>query len=522
MPQRASSSSSLMRPFVVLALPGMYLLYKYNQYRQQQMETARRRVTERELMHLNTKIFLNSTKCFWSNLFCASRILYHKPELNLLRCYAKNSDDECRRALADIPPEVDPLCPEPCEGRKKKKGILHKIKLKVIEGGTNFGTPFRRLECKKEVCKKKTIPEPVALPAPKRKVLPVPPPRPGVQVSILGADTAIGQYIALLLKQCPCIKKLRLYEAKDSQRSDCNRKLCSVAQDLQNINTNCLVQAFSSASSELERCLQNTDIVLMLESGYLNVDMSFEKRFCYQAPIVKSYADCISSACPKAFVIVCATPIDCMVPLVAETLKETGWYDPRKLLGSLAVPEMRASTLAARALCLEPRYTRVPCVGGTEGDSLVPLFSKAVEYFDFAKHNALMMTDAVRAAPVAVARSDGACMRAADLSEAHALAGLVLNVAHALLWTQLFLGIDMQLNREGICQKFDLPGKMSHVELELMDIALDYVTYNVDLAIKWHKALIDSECERCQMYMKKDWHYPKHFHHLDDCAIQLT
>ncbi|KPJ18675.1 hypothetical protein RR48_10619 [Papilio machaon] len=59
MPQRASSSSSLMRPFVVLALPGMYLLYKYNQYRQQQMETARRRVTERELMHLNTKIVSN-------------------------------------------------------------------------------------------------------------------------------------------------------------------------------------------------------------------------------------------------------------------------------------------------------------------------------------------------------------------------------------------------------------------------------------------------------------------------------
>lgn len=56
MPQRAPTSSSLMRPFVVLALPGMYLLYKYNQYRQQQMETARRRVTERELMHLNTKI----------------------------------------------------------------------------------------------------------------------------------------------------------------------------------------------------------------------------------------------------------------------------------------------------------------------------------------------------------------------------------------------------------------------------------------------------------------------------------
>ncbi|XP_048479228.1 nucleolar protein 58 [Plutella xylostella] len=56
MPQRAPPTSGLMRPLVVLALPGMYLLYKYNQYRQQQMETARRRVTERELLHLNTKI----------------------------------------------------------------------------------------------------------------------------------------------------------------------------------------------------------------------------------------------------------------------------------------------------------------------------------------------------------------------------------------------------------------------------------------------------------------------------------
>ena len=71
--------------------------------------------------------------------------------------------------------------------------------------------------------------------------------------------------------------------------------------------------------------------------------------------------------------------------LSLQTLKETGWYDPNRLLGSMAVPEMRASTLAARALCLEPRYCRVPCVGGTEGESLVPLFSKAVEYFDFAE-----------------------------------------------------------------------------------------------------------------------------------------
>ncbi|KAI5712999.1 hypothetical protein M8J76_004623 [Diaphorina citri] len=50
-------SSSFMKPLVVLALPGMYLFYKYNQYKQQQQEQNRRKVTERELDHLNQKIY---------------------------------------------------------------------------------------------------------------------------------------------------------------------------------------------------------------------------------------------------------------------------------------------------------------------------------------------------------------------------------------------------------------------------------------------------------------------------------
>ncbi|XP_074659488.1 uncharacterized protein LOC141912174 [Tubulanus polymorphus] len=48
--------SRLMRPLVVLAIPGMYLFYKYNQYKRQQQEQHRRRVTEKELQHLNQKI----------------------------------------------------------------------------------------------------------------------------------------------------------------------------------------------------------------------------------------------------------------------------------------------------------------------------------------------------------------------------------------------------------------------------------------------------------------------------------
>lgn len=49
------------------------------------------------------------------------------------------------------------------------------------------------------------------------------------------------------------------------------------------------------------------------------------------------------------------------------------------------------------------------------------------------QHNAELMTEAVRVSPLSVTRCDGACTQGADLSEAHAVAGLVTKVAWALL-----------------------------------------------------------------------------------------
>ncbi|XP_045774887.1 malate dehydrogenase, mitochondrial-like isoform X2 [Maniola jurtina] len=449
------------------------------------------------------------------------------------RGYAKKPSDDCRKACVDIPPEVDPVCNQPNERKtKKKQGILHKIKLKIVEGGTNFGTPFRSLQRKDKVCKEVVVSEPKALPDPVPQPTPLPPPRPAVQVSVLGADTSLGQYVALLLKQCPCIKKLRLYEA--TSNSECSRDLCQVVQDLQHIDTNCVVQAFSCASCELERCLQNSDIVLLLESGSVSMDMPIVNRFNVQAPIVKAYADAIAKECPNAFIIVCTTPIECMVPLIAETLKETGWYNPRKLLGSLAVPEMRASTLAARALCLEPYYVHVPCVCGTEGPTLVPLFSKALQYFDFSEHNAEMMTQTVRCAASAVARADGNCCKAAELSEAHAIAGLVTRVAWALLCKDVprisgfvetdpaqvvsparFIANAVEITGSGITKSLGLP-KMSDAEVKQVDDALNKLYFTQQMVNDWY-------CKYCSSTKKLDacqTHFfnPKASQRFEDCA----
>lgn len=67
-----------MKPFVVLALPGMYLFYKYNQYKRQQREQNKRKVTEQELAYLNHKIDKLLTK-----------LDENEPEL------ATSQEDEC-------------------------------------------------------------------------------------------------------------------------------------------------------------------------------------------------------------------------------------------------------------------------------------------------------------------------------------------------------------------------------------------------------------------------------------------
>ncbi|KAH6939649.1 hypothetical protein HPB50_020250 [Hyalomma asiaticum] len=53
---RRAMPSGLMKPLVVLAFPGMYLVYKISEFKRQQQEHNRRKVTERELAHLNHKI----------------------------------------------------------------------------------------------------------------------------------------------------------------------------------------------------------------------------------------------------------------------------------------------------------------------------------------------------------------------------------------------------------------------------------------------------------------------------------
>lgn len=82
---------------------------------------------------------MSRTRGIFSYLVSSSKNLNKRPDWILRRDYAEKDPKGCKRALVDIPPE--PICDVDCARRKKKKGgILHKIKLRVLEGGSNFGS----------------------------------------------------------------------------------------------------------------------------------------------------------------------------------------------------------------------------------------------------------------------------------------------------------------------------------------------------------------------------------------------
>lgn len=73
---RSGLNASLMKPLVVLAFPGMYLVYKISEFKRQQQEHNRRKVTERELAHLNHKIV---SRLFWFSLLLEGDVSFEEP-----------------------------------------------------------------------------------------------------------------------------------------------------------------------------------------------------------------------------------------------------------------------------------------------------------------------------------------------------------------------------------------------------------------------------------------------------------
>jgi malate dehydrogenase len=189
-------------------------------------------------------------------------------------------------------------------------------------------------------------------------------------VAVLGAAGGIGQPLSLLLKQCPLVASLRLYDIAN---------VAGVAADLSHVNTRARVVGFTGPE-QLGAALSGCDLVVMPAGIPRKPGMSRDDLFTINAGIVRDLVAGVAKHCPAATLNIISNPVNSTVPIAAEVLKAHGCYDPARLMGVTHLDVMRARTFVADAKGVDPSMIDIPVVGGHAGVTILPLLSQTTPW----------------------------------------------------------------------------------------------------------------------------------------------
>ncbi|KAK5107256.1 hypothetical protein LTR62_001572 [Meristemomyces frigidus] len=187
---------------------------------------------------------------------------------------------------------------------------------------------------------------------------------------VAGASGGIGQPLSLLLKACPLVDNLALYDVVNTP---------GVATDLSHISSVAKIEGFLPADGGLNKALEGADIVVIPAGIPRKPGMTRDDLFKINAGIVKGLIEGIATTCPDAYILVISNPVNSTVPIAAEVLKKAGKFNPKKLFGVTTLDVVRAETFVQQATggSGDPRKTVIPVIGGHSGETIVPLWSKA-------------------------------------------------------------------------------------------------------------------------------------------------
>jgi malate dehydrogenase len=203
----------------------------------------------------------------------------------------------------------------------------------------------------------------------------------GYKVTVLGATGGVGQPLSLLLKRDDKFTDLSLFDIVSTH---------GVATDLSHCNTPPIVRGYAG-KEEIGKALVGSDIVIMLSGATLKPGMTRDSLFPNNAGIVHGLAKECALHCPKAMIFVISNPLNSAVPIIAETFKSCGVYDPRKLFGITALDCERASTFVAENRGWDARRTKVSVIGGHAGTTILPLLSQ-VKHAHFTQKDIVQLT----------------------------------------------------------------------------------------------------------------------------------
>jgi malate dehydrogenase len=187
------------------------------------------------------------------------------------------------------------------------------------------------------------------------------------RVAVVGAAGGIGQPLSLLLKNHPLTTELNLYDLAPITPG--------VAADLSHINTPAKVAGFCGDAKEMEKALDGCDVIVVPAGVPRKPGMTRDDLFNINAGIVSGIATAASKVAPNAALCIISNPVNSTVPIVADTLKKLGTYNPKKLFGVTTLDVCRANTFVAENQKMDVNTVNVPVIGGHAGTTILPLLS---------------------------------------------------------------------------------------------------------------------------------------------------
>jgi malate dehydrogenase len=202
------------------------------------------------------------------------------------------------------------------------------------------------------------------------------------KVAVVGAAGGIGQPLSLLLKNNPIVTELSCYDLAPVTPG--------VAADLSHINTPAKVTGYVGAEN-MVAALKDCDVVVVPAGVPRKPGMTRDDLFNINAGINQGIANAVAEACPKAMLCIISNPVNSTVPIVAETLKKAGCYDPKRLFGVTTLDITRANTFVAENQGMDVTKQNVTVIGGHAGTTILPLLSQ-VEGAKFSQEDLEKLT----------------------------------------------------------------------------------------------------------------------------------
>ena len=219
----------------------------------------------------------------------------------------------------------------------------------------------------------------------------------GKRVCVIGANGGIGQPLSMLLKLNDNISHINLFDIVGAS---------GIATDLSHINSNPIVKGYglnfkqfnemiklqkknvsendnnllNYQNLEINKALKGNDIVVITAGLPRKPGMTRQDLFHVNASLMYNFADKISENCPNALVAIISNPVNSLVPVFAERMKQNNTYNPSKLFGVTTLDILRANTFISEITGVKSSDINIPVIGGHAGESILPLFSQSKPY----------------------------------------------------------------------------------------------------------------------------------------------